>query len=513
MESNVAFKKERIVEKGAIKKAFGDMIATNDSAYTRSPRGADPVYDNYTIQDIKEIIAEGDYDALYYLSMYFYRCSGIYKRLINYFSCLLTYDTIITPKFSGAAIAKGKVKNRFNAALQFVNDFNAKKNCKHMMQKIFSEGVYYGLLRVYPNSVTMQDLPFKYCRTRFKNKYGINLIEFNLQFFDTLFNVEKDFINVLKSYPQEIIRALIEYKTKGGPQWYLVPSDLGICFYYEDLIPYFVGMLTAIFHYDDSQEREVDRDSEELQKLLIHKVPIDTKNGELFFEPDEAAEMHSGIVKMLSDNKYIDVLTTYGEVTLEQTQDNTGQAQRDNLKKFKNAVFDESGTSSELFNAEGNTALGKSIDKDTALAIAIADSFSEWLTYQLNLRFADSKMSFAVEFLPITQFNRKDMASMYVQGAQYGYSKFYAGVAYGIDQSNLINMITLENDIYGLTDKMIPLQSSYTTPGGEKEKKDDKTDEKNINKTSQNDTNNEGGRPEKADEEKSDKTIQNKNSE
>ena len=47
-------------------------------------------------------------------------------------------------------------------------------------------------------------------------------------------------------------------------------------------------------------------------------MPISNKTDEPIFEPDEAAVMHKGLVGMLSNNKYIDVLTTFGETSLEQ---------------------------------------------------------------------------------------------------------------------------------------------------------------------------------------------------
>jgi len=41
----------------------------------------------------------------------------------------------------------------------------------------------------------------------------------------------------------------------------------------------------------------------------------------------------------------------------------------------------------------------------------------------------------------------------------------YAGVAMGINQSNIISLMTFENDYLKMSEKMVPLQSSYTTSG------------------------------------------------
>ena len=83
----------------------------------------------------------------------------------------------------------------------------------------------------------------------------------------------------------------------------------------------------------------------------------------------------------------------------------------------------------------------------------------------------------------------------------------YAGVALGIKQPNLISLISFENDFLNMTEKMIPLQSSYTTSG-----KDIKNEEDAENKATSSGTENitdEGGRPALKTEEKSEKTMSN----
>ena len=58
---------------------------------------------------------------------------------------------------------------------------------------------------------------------------------------------------------------------------------------------------------------------------------------------------------------------------------------------------------------------------------------------------------------------------------------------------------------------MIPLQSSYTTPGGEvaSEEKNNSSGQKTNNNGENKDLNNKGGRPELPDEQKSEKTQAN----
>jgi len=67
-----------------------------------------------------------------------------------------------------------------------------------------------------------------------------------------------------------------------------------------------------------------------------------------------------------------------------------------------------------------------------------------------------------------------------------------------------ISLMTFENDFLEMTDKMIPLQSSYTSSGdGEK---NSSSAQKGSSSVKIRDLNNTGGRPELSDEDKSEKT-------
>jgi len=143
------------------------------------------------------------------------------------------------------------------------------------------------------------------------------------------------------------------------------------------------------------------------------------------------------------------------------------------------------------------------IKKDESLMKTYLNMYNTWIKYHLNARFSRPGLAFDFEILPITMFNLKEQQGKYFEGAQYGYSKMYAGVASGIKQLTQISLMTFENDFLEMTEKMIPLQSSYTSSGNEK---NDGTVKKSSVQVKVKDLNNTGGRPELPDEEKSEKT-------
>ena len=508
MAEEVNISESKIERVNSFEKAMKKMIGTNDKAYRRYPNSSDPVFsDFFNIEKIKETLAYGEPSDLRELSRFAYRYFGIYERVINYYSRLLLFDYVTTPKVKGN-ISKNKILTKYNNVLSFLDKMNIPVNFQYITFKILKNGAYYGLFRVFNDGITFQELPVEYCRSRYKDSRGIDILEFNLSYFRTI-SSDLTREEILNSFPKEVTKQW--EKIKNGKSitdtWIELDTRIGVVFHFGDFIPYFVNAIPELLRLDEAQDREGDREAEELQKLLINKIPINNKTGEMVFEPEEAAVMHSGLVDMLSDNKYIDVLTTYGETSLEQAQTTTSQTQSNSLNKFTANTFDNLGASAQLFNAEGNTALKYSTDKDTSLMFSLAMIYANWLTYIVNDKFSDNKISFDIEFLPTTIHNRKDLMDVYLKGAQYGYSKIYTGVAQGIKQSNLVNLISLENDLLNLTDKMIPLSSSHTLTNDENSQK---SAGKSKNATNGKDNNSEPGRPELSDSDKSDKTIANR---
>ena len=287
----------------------------------------------------------------------------------------------------------------------------------------------------------------------------------------------------------------------------------GISFsFVGDCTPPLIASIPELKKLDDATTREGKRDENELYKLLIQEMPVDS-SGELVFQLEEVADIHASVADMLEDTDTVDILTTFGDTHLESLQDTSAASQsNDRLEKYRKNVWDSLGRSEILFNAEGSSSLAYSIKKDEAIMINYLNAYEAWIKFIINDRFARTGLVFDFEILPTTVFNRTDIQNSYFRSAQYGYSKMIAGVAMGIKQRSQLSLMNFENDFLKMSEKMIPLQSSYTTPGGTiaNEEKNSNNQEKNSGKATQaRDLDNKGGRPELPDEEKSEKTQAN----
>jgi hypothetical protein len=234
-------------------------------------------------------------------------------------------------------------------------------------------------------------------------------------------------------------------------------------------------------------------------------MPID-KNGELVFDVDEAQALHNNAVRMLGKAIGIDVLTTFADTQVESMSDNSTTTSTDDLEKVERAIYNEAGVSQMQFNTDGNIALEKSILNDEAAMYNLLVQFESFLNYLLKpFNKNPKKVYYKAQILTTTIYNYKDMAKMYKEQMQLGYSKMLAQIALGQSQSSILANAYFENDVLDLINVFIPpLMSSTMNP-------DVLTRARGERATGESSSDN-VGRPEKEDGEKSEKTLQNKES-
>ena len=257
-------------------------------------------------------------------------------------------------------------------------------------------------------------------------------------------------------------------------------------------------MIPAIIDLDAAQELDRKKMAQKLLKIIIQKMPLD-KNGDLVFDVDEAKELHNNAVKMLGKAIGVDVLTTFADVEVADMADKNTTTTVDELMKVERTVYNESGTAQNLFNTDGNIALEKSILNDEASMYNLLLQFEEFLNLLLTpFNGSPKKIYFRAQILTTTIYNYKEMAKLYKEQTQLGYSKMLPQIALGQSQSSILANAYFENDILDLLHVFIPPLMSSTMNAevlGGNENSDKKV-----------------GRTEKEDSEKSDKTIANRES-
>lgn len=413
-----------------------------------------------------------DLSTMRQISDFFFRTSGIYSRLCRYLAYLYRYDWTVTPFIALSEREKEKTTKKvldvFYNTLYSFDNLELKRLFGDVALKVIKNGCYYGYIIKNPDKIVLQELPAAYCRTRYlvDNRPAV---EFNVKYFDDQFsnNVLRD--KILNLFPKEFKKAYDLYKAGKLPKdypgdtagWVLLDINCAVKFNINNSdMPFLIAVIPAIIDLDAAQELDRKKMQQKLLKLLIQKLPRD-KNGELIFDVDEAAQLHSNAVQMLADAIGIDVLTTFADVEVADTSDRNSTTTVDDLNKVERAIFNEAGISQMQFNTDGNIALEKSILNDEASMYNLICQFENFL----NLLLADrnktpKKFYFRAQILPTTIYNYKEMAKLYKEQTQIGFSKMLPQIAMGQSQSAILANAYFENDLLDLVRVFIPPLSS-----------------------------------------------------
>lgn len=458
--------KEQPVDLTVFKKIENELVASNELSWNRYYTRKVHIVRDYKPEEIEQIINSGDVAAQQTLSRAFFERKGLYKRILYYYATLLTYQGLLIPNPSfGKKLSTPHIAKRYYSSLDYLDKLNLQETLTRISLKVLIDGSYYGIIKTLDkDDFVLFDLPNSYCRSRFKDFHGNDIVEFDVCYFNTILDedLRKAAISIYPDVVQKHYRRYL--KNQEISSWVKLPAEIGICFsFFEDGMPLFLDVIPATLQYEDAVDNEQERELEEIRKIIVQKIPH-LNDGQLLFEPDEAMEMHRGAVNMMRGNKNLSILTTYADVDAivsRTTADNVSTS----LDKMLQNVYSEGGVSAQIFSPTGSQALPTSIRNDTALMMILGNKYSRFISYVINCVYANSNIDFKYILLPITYYNQDDYTSSAFKLAQSGYSFLLPALAIGLNQRELSNIKTLENDLLELHDKLLPLSSAYTQSG------------------------------------------------
>lgn len=509
-------------------KTLDDAIVSYGTVNKTNPRLG-------TKENVLRAMNNGDLEQMRAISNYFYKISGIYKRLCRYMAYLYKYDWFVTPYIEQCVglldtnaglydttedqVANEKTRKKqftnFFKVLKFLDEFEVKRFCGKIALKVVRNGCFYGYLIPVNGKIIVQQLLPNYCRSRFQVN-NRPAVEFDMRFFDNYYKDTQQRIKILNLFPKEFKKGYELYKKGKLPKafqgdsgsWYLLDYRSVIKFNFnDDDYPPFLSVIPYIIDLDAAQDLDRKRMAQKLLKIIIQKMPLD-KNGDLVFDIDEAQQLHNNAVRMLGKAIGIDVLTTFAEVDVADMSDKGNQSNLDELEKVQRTVYNEAGVSQMQFNSDSNTALNNSIMNDESSMYDLLLQFESFLNLLLQpFNKSPKKCYYKAQFLNTTIYNYKEVSKLYKEQMQVGFSKMLPQVALGQSQSSVLANAYFENDILDLVRVFIPPMMSSTMNAEALAGRRNVTGKEGDGNGSQS-----TGRPEKPDNQKSDKTIQNRQS-
>lgn len=520
-EQNVQENNIRNFDLTSFARAKDKMIATNDNAYRgiRQPirermwgRGKE-----FTPEQVADIIESGSLVEQQRLSRYYFHKDGYYKQIIIHYATLLKYMGLLIPNPSaGKNLSTSHISKRYFSAMDLVEAMHLPTWLTNCAQRALVDGCYYGVrVDTDKNTFAVLDLPAQYCCSRFKDASGNDLIEFDLSYFNTITLAESRDA-ALEAYPKVIVKAYRKWvKGNLSSNWFIIPSDIGVCLPLFDGRPLFLSVIPATIAYDEAVQNRQDKEAEDIHKIIVQQIPH-LSDGRLLFEPDEAEEIHAGTVGMLKGNKNISVLTSYADVSAI-SSNSSDENSDDLLTRIEQNIYTQAGVSGQIFASTGSGTLETSLNNDLAFMMYFANKAAAYISNVINEKFGNSNITFKYEIMPVSYYNTSTFIEDSFKLVSSGYSALVPALAFGMSQKDLLGIKDLENDVLKLGEKLKPLSTAYTQSSSDNKSDDKKEESGNQSEgdsTEQTPNTNldKGGRPALKGTEKTEKTIQNEES-
>lgn len=404
-------------------------------------------------------------------SQYFFHASGEYRRLVEYFSKILTFDYLVVPVPMGQTQSKGsasKNEKAMTTILNYVDNSYVKETGRIIAGCVVKDGAFYGYERELDGMFVLQQLPTEFCRTRFKID-GAFSVEFNFDFFKG-FRTEEELKLALESFPVEFGKMYNTYlKDTKLYQWQLLDPVFARAHMLTDEVPFLSPVFVDLIELEDYKVINKQRTEQEVEEVIVQTIPLD-ENGEFTMELEEIEAMHENARMAMGASTTRKILTTPAKIDALDFKSRVGVAQ-DDVEKATKMIYSSSGTPMILF-ASGSTGssvgLEKSVQTDEAIMFELLDQFERWYDNRFRALVNSKNVEYKMMFPHHSIFNVSALQDKYQGAATYGMpTKLLWMASLGIDQSKMAALLNYENETLGLPDLLIPVVSSHTQSGEE----------------------------------------------
>lgn len=397
------------------------------------------------------------------ISLDLFQTSGLYQRIVLYYSNLFTFDHFIYPT---GANYKNMMKNMI-ASAEYLDILQVKHNCRYILEEWVKLGEVFFYELEDREGIILKKIPNSLCRIN-RNEAGVLRYQIDCS---KLSDREIDD----NGFPEEFRRLYKEY-TKGverrtklksdptlEPKWREV-SEKGVAFSFNidmsNSVPVFTNLFESLLYYRERALKQDEYVDAENLKLIHMKTPMDKESGKLLMDFKLAKTFHEAAKRNLPSN--VAIATNPLEMEVLNVKSNTSESMSDLvLKNAIDRIFDESGISNALFNGDKVTSeiLKQTILSDSTVIIRALGLLENWINYKLNKNTKTKK--FKMTFIPSTIFDKENYLKNAKENLSFGGSRMYYLACCGLTPLQTVSMLSfeIENDFDRL---LVPAKTSHT---------------------------------------------------
>lgn len=410
------------------------------------------------------------------ISNFLYILSPHYRKLCNYHSEMPTLDWYIKPKkLDVNDLDIEKFKESYNETLFSLENMNIKHEMMKILQVVFREGIFFGYEYSTEDSYFIQKLDPEFCRIS-SIEDGVYNFAFNFEYFDgneeKLFGYAPEFTTKFELFKKGSKKKAKKGEPEEDLTWQELDSAVTICIKSDESIQYpfppFIGVFPEVYELEDYKALKKSNTEMQNYAIISGTIPLNDKSdtaNDFKVTLDTAVQFGRKIVQELPDQVGF-ILSVFDDMQVFRlNDDNVGS---DKVEEAVSTFWLASGVGKSLFMDGGTTDAGikASLTTDEQSLFALLRQIERWLNRKLTLN--EKEYKFALSMLNITWQNQKEKVAEELKAGQFGIpNKIRIASSMGLEQSEVSSMSFLENEVLGLSDNWIPLQSSHTRQGSE----------------------------------------------
>lgn len=390
------------------------------------------------------------------ISKQLYAANSIYAGIIDYYANMLLWQYYFVP------VKKGKNSKTLDKAYELmkevVDGLSIETVFPYLIKEIFLKGAVY--IATQPDTksktITAITLPPEYCRTIGVSQFGTNLFQFDFSYFKDLGLNQPELETFLESFPPYIQEGYRIYAANRDMNWQDMDGRYcGAVLMNEYGFPSFLYSAYSILDYEAYGMNELDKNTDELDKIIIHKIP--NYQGELILSIPEVNALHKKMSASLGSNYKL--LTTFGDAQIQNAQSSRTERNEVLINAYK-SIYNNSGINNEFFSSDNTEALRISLDKDLSIVWNLATQITNFYNLAINNSYNFNGYQCELNILPVTHYNQRDMMQKYKESATLGVGKMEFIIASWTKQSHIQSKMELEDFLK--LDELKPLSTSYT---------------------------------------------------
>lgn len=399
------------------------------------------------------------------LSLFLYRLCYSYRRLIWYNATMMDLNAVsVIPLIDiTKTINSKKTLKNYYATAKKIQQLALDQCMLPMLLTAWREDTAYGYIYDDDQTCFIHVLDGQYCKVSAIDG-GTLRYAFDFSYFSS-------HADDLEYWDSEFKRKYRKYQEGKADKWQELDYEREICLKVniDDptmSYPPFAPLFEQIIDLVDLQSIQAVKDELSIYKLLVARLqPLSGTKSPDDFEVDvrTALEYYSKLEESLPD----EVASCISPLPIETIEFKpTDSSDVDMISNSTNNLFKNSGGSQVLNNEKSGTTITQAqviCDAKSALA-ALLPQVQSWCNIYLGYKLGKDHCH--IKYLEVTPYTRATKKKELLESGQYGIpTKLAIAALDGFTPLEALSLLTIENDVMLLHERMIPLSSSWTKTG------------------------------------------------